>query len=104
MVPAQIVRRARARGGRGGGGGMASGSRTLRVGIAGCGRAARVHLGRLLARDEVHIVGVADTDRAAAEALAARVPERLGEPPVVACSDHRELLRKLAPDALAIFT
>ena len=46
----------------------------LRIGIAGCGLAARVHLERLLGLESVRVVGCADPDRAAAEALAARVP------------------------------
>jgi predicted dehydrogenase len=75
----------------------------LRIGIAGCGLAARVHLDRLLALDGVCVVGCADPDRAAAEALAARVPAREGAPAAPALSDHRELLRQAAPDALAIF-
>jgi predicted dehydrogenase len=78
----------------------------LRVGIAGCGHAARVHLDRLLAIDCVQIVGCADPDHAGAEALTARVPVRVGssERAPGAWIDHRELLREAAPDALAIFT
>ncbi len=78
----------------------------LRIGIAGCGYAARVHLHRLLALEGVRVVGCADPDRAAAEALAALVPAHggAGEPASLAWVDHRELLRQAAPDALAIFT
>jgi predicted dehydrogenase len=78
----------------------------LRVGIAGCGHAARVHLDRLLAIDCVRIVGCADPDRAGAEALTARVPVQSGgsERAPGAWTDHRELLRESAPDALAVFT
>jgi predicted dehydrogenase len=78
----------------------------LRVGIAGCGHAARVHLDRLLAIDSVRIVGCADPDRAGAEALTARVPVQAGgvEGAPGAWTDHRELLRATMPDALAIFT
>lgn len=76
----------------------------LRIGIAGCGRAGRVHLDRLLALEGVRVVGCADLDRAKAEAMASRVPARDDAPASVAFSDHRELLRQAAPDALAIFT
>ncbi len=77
---------------------------TLRIGIAGCGYAARVHLERLVSLERVSVVGCADPDPVAAEALATRVPGRPGSPPVATFADHRELLRRLAPDALAIFT
>ncbi len=45
----------------------------LRIGIAGCGLAARIHLDRLLAEDNVAIAGLADPEPAAARALADRV-------------------------------
>ena len=48
----------------------------LRIGIAGCGMAARIHLDRLLALDGVAIVGCADPDLSAAEALADRASTR----------------------------
>jgi predicted dehydrogenase len=80
----------------------------LRIGIAGGGLAARIHLDRLLALDGVAIVGCADPRLPVAQALADRAtrPARGGgQPaPVAAFTDHRELLRQLAPDALAIFT
>jgi predicted dehydrogenase len=78
----------------------------LRIGIAGCGHAARVHLERLLALEQVRVVGCADKDLALASELIARVPARVGEsePAARAFSDHRALLEELAPDALAIFT
>ena len=80
----------------------------LRVGIAGCGTAARIHLERLLALDGVEIAGCADPDLSAAGALADRAS--IGARPtasqtsVPAFGDHRELLRQTSPDALAIFT
>ena len=40
----------------------------VRIGIAGCGMAARIHLDRLLALEGVAIVGCADPDLSAAEA------------------------------------
>jgi predicted dehydrogenase len=83
------------------------GTSVLRIGIAGCGVAARTHLDRLLALDGAAVVGCADTDLTAAAALADRASVRAssaGGPPVPAFADHRELLRFLAPDALAIFT
>jgi predicted dehydrogenase len=77
---------------------------SLRIGIAGCGFAARVHLDRLLALEGVRVVGCADPNLAAAQALAGRVPVLGSEPPAAAFADHRELLRQRKPDALAIFT
>ena len=45
----------------------------VRIGIAGCGLAARIHLDRLLALDGVEIAGCADPDlQAAASWLTAR--------------------------------
>jgi predicted dehydrogenase len=79
----------------------------LRIGIAGCGTAARIHLDRLLALNGVAIVGCADPDIAAAAALADRASlgNRAGAgAPVPAFADHRDLLRSVVPDALAIFT
>jgi predicted dehydrogenase len=81
---------------------MASG--VLRIGITGCGHAARFHVRRLLALDGVRLVGCADPDPAAAQALAAMIPGINGEGAVGAFTDHGQLLRKTAPDALAIFT
>jgi predicted dehydrogenase len=79
-------------------------SSALRIGIVGCGLAARVHLGRLLALDGVQVVGCADPDLGAAKALISLVPLPDAGPPAVAFADHRELLKLLTPDALAIFT
>ena len=80
----------------------------VRIGIAGCGLAARIHLDRLLALENVEIAGCADSDLQSAQALAARVPLRSGATAsgksVPAFSDHRELLRQQAPDALMVFT
>jgi predicted dehydrogenase len=78
----------------------------LRIGIAGCGAAARIHLDRLLAEDGVVIVGCADPDPGAAQALADRATTLVGsrDAKVPAFADHRELLRQAAPDALAIFS
>jgi predicted dehydrogenase len=76
----------------------------LRIGIVGCGRAARIHLDRLLALPEVAVVACADSDRPCAESLAAKVAERPGASPVPALTDHRELLRQFCPDAVCIFT
>jgi predicted dehydrogenase len=81
----------------------------VRIGIAGCGLAARIHLDRLLALDCVQIAGCADRDLLAARALADRASLREGEPAggsggVPAYADHRDLLTQQAPQALAIFT
>ena len=83
------------------------GTALVRIGIAGCGMAARIHLDRLSAVDEVRIVGCADPDLTAAAALADQASLRVGPErvaPIPAFADHRELLRALTPDALAIFT
>jgi len=77
---------------------------TLRIGIAGCGHAARVHLERLTALGGVRVVGFADPDTDAARDLAARMPGRPGESPAPIFPDLRDLVRQLAPDAVAIFT
>lgn len=79
-------------------------SSAFRVGVAGCGVAAQAHLDRLLGLEGVRVVGCADPDLAAAEALSARVPGASGEGHAPAFADHRELIRQTAPQALAIFT
>lgn len=76
----------------------------LRIGIVGCGHAARVHLNRLVALAGVRVVGCADPDLAAARALAERVPASETESGPAAFADHRELLRRTAPHVVAIFT
>ena len=77
----------------------------LRIGIVGCGFAARVHLDRLLALESVRVVGCADPDLAAARAFVERLPAAGdAEPSPRVFADHRELLRRRALDALAIFT
>ena len=48
------------------------GTSVVRIGIAGCGQAARIHLDRLLAEEGVAIVGCADPNLEAARALADR--------------------------------
>jgi predicted dehydrogenase len=82
------------------------GTRVLRIGIAGCGQAARIHLERLLAEEGVAIVGCADSDLSAAGALADRVAaaRQPASTPIPAFADHRQLLRETTPDALAIFS
>jgi predicted dehydrogenase len=71
--------------------------RDVRIGVIGCGHAARVHLGRLAAVEGVHVVGCADSDLGRARELAdvAAIP---------AFADHVELIRQVTPDALAVFT
>jgi predicted dehydrogenase len=76
----------------------------LRIGIAGCGRAARIHLDRMLKLPEVEVVGCADSDRSSAEALAAVAAQARGIPKGASFSNHRELLGQESPDALCIFT
>jgi len=78
----------------------------LRIGIAGCGKAARIHLDRLVSQAEVTVVGCADSDRSCAESLASRIGQSAaqGHTAVGVFSDHRELLRQLGPDVLCVFT
>lgn len=76
----------------------------LRLGIIGCGRAARAHLARIAALEGVRPVGCADVEVEAARALAATVPPGRSDGPVPAFADHRELLAQAAPQAVAIFT
>ena len=73
----------------------------LRIGIAGCGRAARAHLDPWLRGGEVRVVGCADPDPQAARDLADQVA---AHGPVPTFADHRELLAHAAPQALAICT
>jgi predicted dehydrogenase len=83
------------------------GASVVRIGIAGCGSAARIHLKRLLALEGVEVVGCADPDQAAAanlaDSVAADRPTGRGAAAPV-FTDHRDLLRATAPDAIAIFT
>ena len=77
----------------------------LRIGIVGCGRAARVHLRRLLDVDGVRVVGCADLNPEAAGALAGSIPpDKAEDGPVPTFADHVELIRQATPDAVAIFT
>ncbi len=84
------------------------GTPVLRIGIAGCGMAARIHLDRLLSLGGVEIVGCADSDIDAARALADLAGRSSGgsseRSTVGVFSDHRELLRQVKPDSLAVFT
>lgn len=77
----------------------------LKIGIIGCGHAARIHSGRLRALDGVSIVACADPELEAAEALAGELSGPGGPPSSVAIfSDHQHLLEEARPDVLAIFT
>jgi predicted dehydrogenase len=80
----------------------------VRIGIAGCGLAAHIHLDRLLAHGGVEIVGCSDPDLEAARGLADRASRQFGPSEssraVPAFADHRELLGQRSPHALAIFT
>jgi len=80
------------------------GTSVLRIGIAGCGRAARIHLDRLLALPEVQVVGCADSDEACAHAMATKISEQTGSGSVPSFTDHRALLRQQTPEALFLFT
>ncbi len=72
----------------------------LRIGIVGCGAAAKAHVDRLLAVEGVSIVGCADAEPALARTLASSIPSPID--PVPAFEDHSELLRQASPDALVI--
>ncbi|QDV33308.1 Gfo/Idh/MocA family protein [Tautonia plasticadhaerens] len=77
----------------------------LKIGIVGCGHAARIHSGRLRGLDGVSIVACADPDPEAARALARELAGPGGDPACVAIfADHQHLLAEAAPDVLAIFT
>lgn len=76
----------------------------LRIGIIGCGRAARVHVPRLTATRQVRIVACADPDLAAARSLAESVSSDLPDEPAAVFADHKSLLAKAEVDALAILT
>lgn len=73
----------------------------LRIAIAGCGRAGKAHLARLLATGRVEVVGCADPDLGSARALAATAGGGDDGPPVFA--DAREMLARVAPEAVSIF-
>lgn len=75
----------------------------LRVGIIGCGHAARIHAGRLAALRGVEIVALADSDPSATASLAESL-EVSGSTRPVTFTDHRGLLAGATPDAVAIFT
>ncbi len=71
----------------------------LRIGIAGCGHAARIHLARLCALSEVIVVGCTDPDIEAARSLASLVPpERRPGAEVPAFADHEAMLQQADPD------
>jgi predicted dehydrogenase len=76
--------------------------RDVRIGIIGCGRAARVHLARLASISGARIVGCADLHIDTARSFADAVPKVEGET-TPAFADHNELLRQVTPDAVAIF-
>jgi predicted dehydrogenase len=75
----------------------------LRIGVAGCGHAAQIHVRRLLAVPGVHLAGCADPNLGAAHDLAAQsTAATAGQVPTF--TDHKDLLKQVSPDALAIFT
>jgi predicted dehydrogenase len=80
----------------------------VRVGIVGCGHAARIHIGRLLAIEGVQVVGCADANIDAARLLAKHVANEVSarerNDVAPAFADHRDLLRETTPTAAAIFT
>ena len=75
----------------------------LRIGIVGCGTAARTHFGRLSAIEGVRVIGCADRDSASARSFAEMASAQSGEQ-VAAFVDHVELIKQGRLDAVAIFT
>ncbi|WP_165066545.1 Gfo/Idh/MocA family protein [Paludisphaera rhizosphaerae] len=74
----------------------------LRIGVAGCGQAARIHVERLLKESDVQIVGCADAVKESAESLAEAIAAAGGSKPATFV-EFRGLLDQ-RPDAVAIFT
>lgn len=72
----------------------------LRIGIVGCGRAASAHAARLRTLENVQVVGLADTSDSSAQTLAASFPD----PPPQTFPTLQEMLSKLSPDIVSIFT
>src|SRR5213592_4399816 len=68
----------------------------LRVAVVGAGWIAADHVGELMRRDDVQVVGVCDLDRARAQALA--------PPGATAYDRFDELLERAQPDALWVCT
>ena len=81
-----------------------TGNSVLRIGIAGCGRAASIHLDRLLGLPEVRRRGLRRFGAVQAQALAAKVVESGKSERVPVFTDHQELLHQVKPDVLCIFT
>src|SRR5271166_2760019 len=80
--------------------GRMTGSARLRIGMAGCGRARRLHVDRLLALAKVEFVGCADPHGGCAESLAERIgPTPAREKTPVVCGHHT-----LGPNISFIFT
>src|SRR5436309_2430345 len=73
------------------------GTSGVRIGVVGCGSAARAHLGRLLAIEGVTLAGCADPDLDSGHSLAAGTQ-------APAFADHAEMIRQTSPDVVAIFT
>ena len=74
----------------------------LRIGLVGCGRAARAHAPRIAAAGEARIVGLADMDPSAAEGLAALLPA--GEETPRVYPGHETMLAEAGLNALVVFT
>lgn len=72
---------------------------TIRVGIIGCGRVARIHVERLRHVPGAEIAGCADTDGQAAASLAATLGSG-----VPSYAEPKDLLTRGDLDAVAIFT
>ncbi|ODT99515.1 MAG: oxidoreductase [Planctomycetes bacterium SCN 63-9] len=83
---------------------MGTGTTQLKLGIAGCGRAARIHAERLVKIGGITIVGCSDPDLSAARGLAQHIAELTGGAEAPSFKDHRELLSQARPSAFAIFT
>ena len=73
-------------------------SSKLRIGVVGCGRAARAHVGRLKAIEGVSIVGLTDSQRPVAEEMSRTIEGS------VVYDDVPSMLGDAKPDVLAVFT
>jgi predicted dehydrogenase len=81
--------------------------RTWRVGLAGCGCIAPLHIGGLAALPDISLVGLADPDAQAMANLIQASPgeiRRLSTSQLACCADLAQLLAEAAPEVVHICT